>query len=272
MRSLIAIAVLAGCGSHYRSASPSLVSCQIDDPAAPLVVLYERDPWLRLRGSDAPTVAIWSDGSVVFRSDRARETLEGSIAAADAQRVAASVVRHVRAEPRHRDLGAVSDMRTVQVVVRDGTSWRAASVYGLERGDDDGDLGAAYRELLAVRPSHGEPFHPVDVRIVYWPFDNALGEPVPWPRELPPPPSAGAYVVEPSYLPIVERVIAEADATNPPRAIGFASGRWSVQPVRRFRGQATIDQIVACGSARGCGGSTSSRGLCRASSVAIIDR
>ena len=52
----------------------SIISCKtekdsinvISDDLKPIIVLIERDPWLMVIGSDSPTFALYSDGTLIY--------------------------------------------------------------------------------------------------------------------------------------------------------------------------------------------------------------
>jgi hypothetical protein len=184
------------------------------------VVLFERDPWLMAVGSDFPTIAIWLDGRIVFTHEDGKkvEAWQSSMSPTDAQRIANSVAKAMRSVPAHSSVSDWTDQRTVQIAVRDGSSWRVANVYGLtrdgppaprdtvpcppgshrrgcgfvERPDkkatEPAGFFSSYSALLAARPSRGSAFKPTDIKVLFWGFDHARGTPVPWSNELPAPP------------------------------------------------------------------------------------
>jgi hypothetical protein len=303
-QSLLVCAVvgLVGCGSRPAPEAPTnkpTPTATLDTACSatpfnadtPAVVLFERDPWLMAVGSDFPTIAIWLDGSVVFIRENGKqtETLQASIGAENAERIANSVATQMRDVPAHSSVSNTTDRRTVEIVVRDGSVWRVGDVYGLTRNGppiptegvpcppgsrrrlcgfverpektptEPAGFFAAYRTLLDARPNSGVPFTPADIKVLFWGFDDARGTPVPWPNELPPPPKdavpaerkpfdpvAYEFVIPSSAAPALERLLQTAYAKDPPRGIAFNGHKWTVEPLRRYRGQQAIDRLVHC--------------------------
>jgi hypothetical protein len=246
--------------------SPARAAClaQLPDaPAdAPVVALYERNPWLLVIGSDFPTIAVWADGTVVYVREGASglETLEGSIGAGTAGKLARSVVGEVRTAPEHASVGDTTDAPTVEIVARDGDSWRVADVYGLRRDDANRDAPAgfvtAYRQLLAARPSEGTEFVPADVEVLLWGFEYANGEGIPWPADVPAPPDDVVPIDGPPYSHVVDAKYRFAlrdlvDAAGQRGAIGINGHKWAIAALWRFRGQGYIRSVLQCAHAVG---------------------
>lgn len=266
------------CGSD----GPSSVA---SGPDVPSVVLYERDPWLSLVGSDAPTVALWDTGEILFIHEVGKRAVlwQAKIDPTTAHELAANVARWTATVPLNSSVSEWTDATTVELVVRDGNHWRSTSVYGLTRdgaptpvevGSDlelvehpenrpvvPGELMRAYRELLKTRPTTGTAFQPADLEVVFWGFDYAHGPAVPWPDSVPAPPrdkvpagdlgdpTSYSFVVPAGYLGALQAMNREAQASKPPRGIGFNGHKWTVSVVERFRGQETIDAVIRCAHA-----------------------
>ena len=234
------------------------------DTDAPAAVLYERNPWLMAVGSDFPTAAIWRDGLAVFLHSDAKGNVEARqtmISPAEASRIADKVAATTRGVPAFTSVLDVSDQKTVEVVVHDGEVWRVAAIYGLTRDGAraPGHFMNAYRELLALDRPDSVPFEPVDLQILFWAFEYAKGDPVPWPEDVPSPPAdnvpaerepgdpvAYSFVVASKYAASLRLTQQTAHATQPTRAIGFNGHKWTVSLVSRFRGQDAIDRVLHC--------------------------
>lgn len=207
---------------------------------------------------------------------------------ADAERIASTVAKQMRAAPAHSSVSDWTDRRTVEIVVRDGSVWRVADVYGLTRDGPPAPLEdvpcppgsrrrvcgfvarpekkatepagffSAYRTLLDARPKAGTAFIPTDIKVLFWGFDHARGTPVPWPNDLPAPPkdavpaedslgdpTAYSFVIASSYEPALRRLLETAYTANP-RGISFNGHMWTVEPLRRYRGQEAVEQVLRC--------------------------
>jgi hypothetical protein len=264
---------------------PNLASA--NDANVPAVVLYERNPWLMAVGTDFPTVALWRDGLIVFIHEAGEklEVRQANISPTEAARIIGEVGSWTRGVPAYTEVFAGSDATTVEIVIHDGDSWRVADVYGLSRdgvpapvefvmtGSAAGTIVEhpeqapkvpgrfmdAYRTLLAVRPKDSGPFEPTDIEVLFWGFDNAEGEPVPWPTDVPPPPADAvpgerepgdpisySFVVASKHWPALQHMVETANVGKPTRAIGFNGHKWTVSPMKRFRGQDAINRVLHC--------------------------
>ena len=204
-----------------------------------------------------------SDAVVFIHEGEDRlERRQGSIGKDVATTLIRDVASSMRGVPPHSSVTDWTDAPTVEIVVRDSTEWRIADVYGLTRGKEtSGPAGfaAAYRELLAARPSTGNPFSPTEIQILVWGFEHARGDPLPWPSDLPAPPAdiipkddgpgdphSFSFTLDTKYAEGLRRLLQTAHAANPPRAIGFNGHKWTVNPVARFRGQAVVESALRC--------------------------
>jgi hypothetical protein len=257
----IAVLALAACGqaptfsSSRRPAERKACLAAIPaDADAPMYVVYDRNPWLRLVGSDFPTVAVWADGTIVFT--RHHEHAQTTVATARVEAVTASILPTLRASPPFASLSNVTDQPTVELVTKDGDQWHDVHIYGLTPNSTAGGAVVdAYRQLLAMRPPTGMPFQPVDIQIVLWSFDNALST-VAWPADVPAPtdlvpdapktePSPVQFVVDPKYQEVLAPMF-EQLRRDEHSAVELDSRKWTVVAMQRYRGQATIDQVLRC--------------------------
>jgi len=199
---------------------------------------------------------VWRSGDVIFKSDDPTRELQGSIGAAAAEQLIADVARRLRDVPAHDQTKRMSDAPTVEIAVRDGGTWRIADVYGAMRGDHrPAGFAQAYRELVAARPKQGTAFQPVDILVHVAGYDSALGDPLPWPSDVPAPAPtlvprddgiSDSFIVDAKFRPSLEQLIQAASRGNPPWPIGFNGHKWSVHPIARFRGQEHIEAVLEC--------------------------
>jgi hypothetical protein len=191
---------------------------------APVAVLSEE--WLHGVGPPQPTVAVWADGRVEFLQVVVKRW-ERSLGAIPASSVAAlthEVAQSLAAAPRVMNVfgnDSESDRQATTIVVRDGSRWIGARVYGAHESDflevaaasdpqpptttvdGFGDVGyrppkpfaEAYRRLLASRPNQGRRAEPYDYDVTFYPAElysphYLTRSEITWPHELPmPPPS-----------------------------------------------------------------------------------
>jgi hypothetical protein len=202
MRRVLSLLVVVACGHGPPARPPANAAPEVQVPAEtlpacaadgnisargaasegiPVLVLFERDAWQS--GFDVVSLVVWSDGTVAWKQGKpdALPTLLRATVARDAiAQLVDRMLGHLRTAPASTSLSNATDGPTVQVVVRDGESWRVAEVYGLTHATPSSSvtpeaqpLFAAYHELLAWIPKQGEPL-PQDAP-----------RPERWPEELP---------------------------------------------------------------------------------------
>ena len=160
------------CARHGNAVAEGPVSDEL-----PIVVLYERDAWLS--GFDVPTLVAWADGTVVFRRDMTAKTALLQAHIEDATDLSTRTVASLRDVPSTVELTSMTDMPTVEIVFRDGPTWRIADAYGLERKTDVATVPESarpifrtYHALLDATPATGEPA-PIAPRPAGWPRELA---------------------------------------------------------------------------------------------------
>jgi hypothetical protein len=234
----------------------------------PLIVLYERNPWLMSVGSDFPTVVIYEDGRVLFvEGARGHEKVmsghvDAGVAVGLRDELVAAGFMGVPGDTNCA--GGVSDLVTVEILVRRGDAWKMASAYGLGR---DGSCGApppkafveAYGRLLKLRPRHAKPFAPEEIDVEIWGFENAVGKPVPWPAEVPAPPAnvipqwnapyspkAYHHVLPAKFQPQIAKLLRALVAGKHPRAMLLNGQKWTVDPRALWPGYRMVEDAVHC--------------------------
>jgi len=164
--------------------------------AAPILVVFERNPWLMSVGSDFPSVVVYEDGRMIFVQEEGRQakpmTGKGDprVATTLRDQLVARGFTKLAVETNCSD---ATDQVTVEILLRTGASWKMASAYGIRR---DGRCGVTppkafvdgYTALQRLRPSDSKPFEPEELQVQIWGFEHAKGEPLPWPSEVPSPP------------------------------------------------------------------------------------
>jgi hypothetical protein len=133
----------------------------------PMLVLYERGGGAL--GFDVASFALWRDGTVVFKQDTLDEIprlLQAKLDAETSRDLVARALARVRDLPSFTELVVETDEPIVELVVRDPDGWRDVAVGGLDRDSTTVPAKAqvffsVYRELLARRPTQGDPAPPV---------------------------------------------------------------------------------------------------------------
>jgi len=234
----------------------------------PLIVLYERNPWLMSVGSDFPTVAVYEDGRVLFvEGKRGNErAMIGHLDARAAEALRDDLVgAGFMGVPSDTDCAkGVSDQVTVEVLVRRGAAWKMASAHGLGRdGSCDGRspkaFVEAYRRLLKLRPADAKPFEPEELDVQIWGFENALGKPVPWPADVPAPPATVIpqwnapyspkgyhHVLSAKFRPQLEKLLRAMNTGKSSRAMLLNGHKWTVDPRPLWPGYRVVEEVVHC--------------------------
>ena len=166
----------------------------------PLVVLYIKDPWLMVIGSDSPRFALYDDGLVIYASgDRepekaylfkklSSEELNGLVNRLNLDRKLGGLDGKV-----FTSLSATDQPRNI-LCYRVNGKRKAVEVYGPPHHKEPGNPGVdeiplAFLDIfdfLTTFHARGEStWLPAKIEVMIWPFDNSLGEPMPWPREWP---------------------------------------------------------------------------------------
>lgn len=155
----------------------------------PLVVMEESDPWASVIGSDSPSFALYSDGTVIFRTDDGFKF----------SRLTKSKTETVLAAFDNPELSRLrgyyqSDYSTDQpdnnlLVYGYGDPFYI-SVYGrLDNREVRSTLPRAvlraFDQLRNFTAPNAETWLPGKVEVMVWPFENAAGNPVAWPDRWP---------------------------------------------------------------------------------------
>ncbi len=161
----------------------------------PMAVLIERDPWAGVIGGDTPRTAVYQDGVVVTYDEKAGDYVTKTLSPAElgALKAKLSALGDTKTIKDHYDtLGPTDQATTVLFLDLDGTPHRS-SVYALAHASfedrTDGPslkLIKSARDLLAgLSYPDAKPWKPVRVEVMLWPFENAKGKAIPWPKDWP---------------------------------------------------------------------------------------
>jgi hypothetical protein len=244
-----------------------MITASPTSTAAPLIVLFERNPWLMSVGSDFPTLVVYEDGRALFVSGdrqkarvmnghvdpRAAVSLRDELVAGGFMEAAADTT-----------CSRATDQVTVEILVRRGASWKMASAYGIGKdGSCEGRAPKAfveaYRRLQKLGPAGAKPFEPDEIEVMIWGFEYARGEPIPWPSDVPAPPANvvpqedGPYrprsydhVVSARFRPQIEKLVRAMDSSKPPRAMLLNGHKWTVVPRALWPGYRLVEDVVRC--------------------------
>lgn len=234
---------------------------------APILVVFERNPWLMSVGSDFPSVVVYEDGRMLFAEG------EGHQAKVKTGQVDARVAVTLRDQLVARGFtkaaagttcSDATDQVIVEILLRTGASWKMASAYGIRR---DGRCNAippkafvdAYAALQRLRPIGAKAFEPEEIEVMIWGFEYAKGVPVPWPADVPAPPTNvvpeeyGPYspksynhVISARFRPQIDKLIRMMNSSSPARAMLLNGHKWTVVPRWLWPGYHVVEDVVRC--------------------------
>ncbi len=175
----------------------SLVPQATGKPPQPLVLLYVRDPWRMVIGSDSPRFALYDNGLVIYASGE-KEAEKAFLSRLLSPTELKELLTTLDLEKRLAGLDGKTieaSMATDQPTNRlcnwvDG-KLRAVNVYGALR-DGSPDREQVPKPFLEVfdllsqfRARGAKPWLPPLIEVMIWPFDNSQLTPEPWPKEWP---------------------------------------------------------------------------------------
>ena len=169
-------------------------------PPQPLVLLYVKDPWLMVIGSDSPRFALYDNGLVIYASGTKRPEeaflskqlshteLEELLTTLDLERKLAGMDGKI-----FTTLSATDQPRSVLHYWVNGQH-RTTEVYGPLHRRDPGDLGAEgapkgvldlFDLLMQFQAGGASPWLPPHIEVLIWPFDYSRETPRSWPEGWP---------------------------------------------------------------------------------------
>jgi hypothetical protein len=152
------------------------------------LLLYRRDPWLMVIGSDSPLAACYANGLMIFL-DSAASGKSGAVykslqlGEAERGRLQARMAALDTLQPYY-ELSQATDQPTTQLVFRSGGKLKQVSAYG-GMPPELAQFTAFLNSLQAQAGARAADWTPPFIEIMLWPFDHARGEPTPWPKEFP---------------------------------------------------------------------------------------
>ena len=173
--------------------------CQAQDlpapGARPVAVLITYDPWAMVVGSDAPSIAAYDDGTILFRRQVSKGRYEyaavhdrralDQLAGTPEQRRAFAT-----AQDRY-ELSHATDQPTTRLCLWLDTGRKCTSIYGLSEAEarqaDSVPLQAAgiVRSLARFSDPNARAWWPGQIEVMLWPYDHSPVEPAKWPEEWP---------------------------------------------------------------------------------------
>ncbi len=163
----------------------------------PLVLLYVRDPWRMVIGSDSPRFALYDSGLVIYASrekNPKKAFLSSTLSSAELKKLLGTLNLDQRLEGldgKTIDASMATDQPNNRLCYWIDGKLRAVSVYGPLR------LGSPEREgvpksflevfdaLTGFRVKGAKPWLPPLIEVMIWPFEDSQLTPEPWPKKWP---------------------------------------------------------------------------------------
>jgi hypothetical protein len=152
------------------------------------LLLYERNPWLMVIGSDSPIIAFYTDGRMIFRdrtaSNRSDVVYKSFRLDEEEHEELRSQMKELDSLQAYYELSHATDQKTTQLLFRsDGKPKQVSAYGGVPR---EMALFIHFLNILQARAgARAKSWQPSYVEIMLWPFDHARGEPTRWPEEFP---------------------------------------------------------------------------------------
>jgi hypothetical protein len=204
MRTLVlaACTVLVGAAGLAAGPAPMREAAAAAAPR-PVLVLLDSDPWRMVIGSDAPTFALYDDGTVLYARHPEGEVVSYASAVLDGKAqdaLLAAVLgadrRALAKEPARVDLTEADDEPTSRILWWLDGERHEVSAYGRlaksrkadgpdDRAKASKPLLAAYDALAAFAVPEATPWLPERIEVMLWDFAYAKDAGVAWPRGWP---------------------------------------------------------------------------------------
>lgn len=213
----------------------------------PLIYMIERDPRRLIIGSDEPTLVVYEDGLAIQnrvirgRPEQRQGRLSTEQVTALVQQIAANGFMDL---PRRMTAESHMHAQAAMIGVRVGEWWKWVTVEGLHLDALPRDaprldvFASTYCTLWSLDVPDARVWEPEEVDVMLWGYNHAK-QAVPWPSDVPPPPSTlkppklgeGAYKhrIEGKYEPVLIELLEDA----PGQAVLFNGEKWAVDLRRR---------------------------------------
>ncbi len=166
-------------------------------PPQPLVLLYIRDPWRMVIGSDSPHFALYDSGLVIYASGEkepekaflskllSRSEFKELLTALDLERRLAGL------DGKTINASTATDQPRNRLCYWVNGELRAVEVYGSlhaskpEREEVPKHFLEVFDFLSQFRTKGAKTWLPPKIEVLIWPFDNSGESPKPWPKGWP---------------------------------------------------------------------------------------
>ena len=160
----------------------------------PLILLTEYNPWAMVIGSDSPTFALYTDGTIIYWEGEGRSGryVTATLASPEIEELLKSArLNEVEGFRSCYTIADYTDQPTNVLVVRTTTGYKTIDVYGairhLENVSPDRmptSLQETFRVLLAFSNPKPHNWNPPYLEVMMWPFAYAKSS-LPWPADFP---------------------------------------------------------------------------------------
>jgi hypothetical protein len=203
-------------------AIPAQVTLEPVASPKPIAVIIERNPWLMVIGSDPISLALFPDGTLIFRDMSEKGGYKYRKVQLEKQRF-----EKVKSElgPTEEFLSLkedyniaqnATDLPTVEIGVANDTKGNYVSIYGYlpekpfvpatttvpsEKSSDPlpKEFDRVYKYLMALTKGESSQYAPPYLEVMIWPYEYAPDESLPWPAKWPDTKSAYAVKRGESY-------------------------------------------------------------------------
>lgn len=152
------------------------------------LLLYERNPWLMVIGSDSPVFAHYSDGLTIFRSGDGFKFLYLSDRESTGLMKRFSTVENMK---DYYSLTLQSDQPTYELYVRKAGMEKRVNVYGsLDEADASRtalpkSLAGNIHYLASFSRDNAADWSPRYLEVMIWPYEHAAEDSIRWPKGFP---------------------------------------------------------------------------------------
>ncbi len=166
---------------------PALAQDTSDRVAA--IVLIERDPWLMVIGSDSPTFAFYSNGDVIYRTEKGYK--ESTLDKTQQIKFLHSInVEKLSVAAKHYDASQSTDQPTIILAIIGKAKPSIISVYGSLRSSEvrealPPEVSAAYDTLKTFSDPAARDWLPEKIEVIIWPYEYAPDKSIFWPKDWP---------------------------------------------------------------------------------------
>ena len=174
----------------------SIISCKtekdsinvISDDLKPIIVLIERDPWLMVIGSDSPTFALYSDGTLIyFNKGKGYFSIK-----LNKNKLQEYIPDESFKKLDNSYFSASSTDQPINIILYfENDDIFSVSVYGDLRSKDDArkltpdTFLNVYDKLIETKNIKGTIWIPDYIEVMIWPYEYSPEEPMKWPSNWP---------------------------------------------------------------------------------------